>query len=411
MFCLGAAAQPIRDNPALRTIDTTYRAEVQNVRCYFKGNELGNPVILLNQGEQVQVEFDLLTDDVPDLTYTLLHCNANWQPSRLNDYEYIDGFTENSLYDYQFSRNTQVSYIHYGTLLPNEDMRITKSGNYILAVYDDDDSLYFTQRFYVTELITEVTISDRRPIFPEYYRTHQELVIDIATKNIALRNPFQELQVHVLQNFRYDNAYLNLTPVFVKEDKLTYFSDGRVIFFAGKEFRNFDSRNLSLLNSEIERATLRDVYLFQDDIRAFEQYNFMIDANGKFVTGIADGFDQQLEADYMNTHFKLKTYNPYIGGGIYIIGELSDWQLKPDFKLAYNYETKCYEKSVLLKQGYYNYMYAYVRDGDSTWNTSLFEGDWFETENTYQVLIYFRPTGERYDRLIGYKNYNSLADQ
>lgn len=381
------------------------------MRCYYNGNEIAAPVMLLAKGEQVKLEFDVLTDDIPDLFYTVLHCNADWSVSMLNDFEYLDGFAENSLRNYDFSRNTVVSYIHYEQLIPNEDINLTRSGNYLIVVFDENDSLYLTQRFYVTELITEVTISDRRPVFAEYFRTHQELMIDVATKNIALRNPFQELQVQVLQNWRYDNSYQNLAPVFVKEDKLTYFSDGRVIFPGMKEFRNFDFRNLRLLNHEVEAATQKDLFLFQDDIRAFEQYNFIKDINGNFVTGIYEGFDEQLEADYLNVHFKLKTYNPYIGGGIYVIGELSDWQLKPDFKLEYNYQTKCYENSVLLKQGYYDYLYAFVRDGDSTWNTSLFEGDWFETENTYQVLVYYRPVGGRYDRLIGYKNYNSLADQ
>lgn len=412
-LCLQAFSQEVLSASKLQLSDLQYRPDVKTVKLYRSLSELDGPVIALNASETLTLTFDVLTEDIPNLEYTVIQCDKDWKPSKLNDYEYIDGFAENTLYDFAFSRSTTTNYIRYTMNLPNDDLKVTKSGNYVVVVYnaDDPEDLYLSRRFYVYEPLSEIELSDRKPVMPEYYRTHQELILNIGTKNVNLRNPFQELSVNVLQNFRYDNAYLELDPVLVKEDKLIYFTDGRIMFNGMKEYRFFDTRNLMLLHHEVQRVQGGEVFLFQDDIRVFESYNFIKDINGNFVNGMQDAVDPQLEADYLPTHFSLRTYNPYQGGSVYIVGALSNWQLLPEFKMEFDFETKSYKKSVLLKQGYYDYMYAYVRDDTKEWDTSIFEGDFWETENTYQVFVYHRDVSSRYDRLIGYRNYNCLANQ
>lgn len=419
LFCLPfiiintLSAQEVLQVQQLQLNDMQYRPDVRTVKMYRSLSELDGPIIALNASEELTLAFDVLTDDIPDLEYTIIHCNKDWTPSQLNDYEYIDGFAENVMYNFEFARSTTKNYLRFTLNLPNDDVQFLKSGNYVVVVYnaEDPNDLYLSRRFYIYEPLAEIDLSDRRPVMPEYYRTHQELILEIATKNVKLRNVFQELSVNVMQNWRYDNAYYDLDPVFVKEDRLIYFTDGRLLFNGMKEYRNFDTRNLMLLHHEVQRVQGGEVYLFQDQLRVFENYNFIKDINGNFVNGMQDAVSPQLEADYLPTHFSLRTYNPYQGGSVYIIGALSNWQLLSEFKMEFDFETKSYQKSVLLKQGYYDYMYAYVRDDKKDWDTSIFEGDYWETENSYQVFVYFTDLSSRYDRLIGYRNYNCLTNQ
>ena len=74
--------------------------------------------------------------------------------------------------------------------------------------------------------------------------------------------------------------------------------------------------------------------------------------------------------------------------------------------MRYNKEHYNYENVQLLKQGSYNYQYLYVHNGSTKGETGPVEGNFYQTENEYLILIYHRPFGERYDKLIGMKQIN-----
>ena len=65
--------------------------------------------------------------------------------------------------------------------------------------------------------------------------------------------------------------------------------------------------------------------------------------------------------------------------------------------MEYDDVNREYHAALLLKQGYYSY--EFVQQDALTARTM---GSFFETENEYQVLVYYREQGARYDRLAGY---------
>ncbi|MBK8879346.1 MAG: hypothetical protein IPN74_12580 [Haliscomenobacter sp.] len=77
--------------------------------------------------------------------------------------------------------------------------------------------------------------------------------------------------------------------------------------------------------------------------------------------------------------------------------------------MAYNNAINAYVLKTPLKQGFYDYAYAMTprNTEKKAVNLSPLEGDWFETENDYTILIYYRPFGGRYDQVIGMAQFNS----
>jgi hypothetical protein len=116
---------------------------------------------------------------------------------------------------------------------------------------------------------------------------------------------------------------------------------------------------------------------------------------------------EQIEADYAFINFNLKTDSIITNGGIYIIGQLTDWRIDNSSRMAYNQLTKTYTTSLLMKQGYYNYQYLYVPNGKNTGLVEPFEGSYSETVNEYTIFVYYKDQGQYWDRLIGYQTMNN----
>jgi hypothetical protein len=275
---------------------------------------------------------------------------------------------------------------------------------------NDPEQLVITRRFYVLD--TKLTIDGtlKNPSAPQYFLTHQEVQFDLNIKDITVTNPFDEISVTVMQNFRTDNAYTDLKPQFVKQEQLIYRNDSKIIFPGLKEFRYFDSRNLLYLGQHVKEYDGQKnlLALYPDEVRSFKSYEFVKDANGNYIIGRSDARTNELEADYVNVRFRLATNNITPGSSVYVSGAFTDWQLTDDYKMEYNFTTKAYEKDILLKQGFYNYIYTYVREGETKPDADTFEGSTYETENNYQILVYYHPAGSRYDQLIGFKEMNTL---
>lgn len=440
LFSFAAKAQEEIPN-----INNVYYDDIRSVKFHVDGLPLSPPVVILNSSAKLRLSFDDLNIDgeVYDYIYTIEHCNSDWTKSELTDFEYLDGFLENDIDENDFSFQTYQEYIHHWLILPNDDVKWTKSGNYILKVYDDDydRAPVLSQRFMVIDQKWTVDPSMQLPTNVSKQRTHQELDFKVLFNDkFEVRNPLIEIKATVLQNGRWDNAIHGLKPLFRRQNSLVFDYQDKIVFPSQKEWRHFDTRTLRYLTDRVKRIgedenDIPTVFLKPDIKRNFQAYLFFNDINGNYVVGQIDNdrpvqnFDlnnsiqinqlkrdlnttnqeQQLISDYATVYFNLDSPGEIYDHDVYIFGALSDWQLDDRFLMQYDYEEKAYLGNVFLKQGYYNYLYAVVpRDADK--NKIEFEeveGNWFETENEYMILIYYRPLGSRYDQLIGYTHFES----
>jgi len=395
-----------------RNYDNIYQGNIATVRFHLNGLDLSYPIIDINSSGQLRLSFDDLDADVKNYTYTIQHCDADWTPSDLDEMEYLTGFTEDRIDNYQYSFTTRVPYTHYELLLPNNDIGWMVSGNYILKVYEDegDKKLVITRRFMVVEPIVQINQRVAIPNMVSKSKTHQEIDFVVSHEKLDIRNPRTEIKAAVLQNGRWDNAITDIAPLFVRQDELIFDYQNKVIFPAGKEFRYFDMRSL---RSRLDNVAIIDPYddgyevaITIDEKRERQPYLFRDDINGKYVIEHLNQPEADLRGDYADVLLTLKSSMPITEGDVYFFGAISDWQVRPEYKMVYNPAVSAYVLKALLKQGYYDYQYVIATPKGELLTEEL-EGNWFETENDYTILVYYRPFGTRYDRLIGGYTFDS----
>lgn len=389
---------------------------IKTIQLHKAEWELSYPIIELNKNERLILSFDELADNVGDYYYTFIHCDATWNSSSLLEQDYLDGFPENQINSYEYSFNTSVKYIHYKLSFPNEDVNFKVSGNYILLVYNnyDKSDVLFTRRFMVTENLVDVIASMRRPANTKFFDDGQEVQITVKHPRYAIFDPYSEVKVAISQNGRWDNAVLFNKPSFVRTSELIYDFDRRNIFYGGSEYRNFDIKSMRYQTEYIQYIDFKHPYfhvsLSPSQSKARISYFYQEDINGRYYIRIQEGVTNATEADYVKVYFTLKMESPLSYGELYVFGALSDWNCNDDNHMIYNYDTKAYEGSLLLKQGYYNYEYALKEMGSAFADNTVIEGSHYETENDYIIIIYHKGAGSRYDRLVGYSMANSLTN-
>jgi hypothetical protein len=391
----------------LRYDDYVYLPNIKTVKIFPSTNPLSEPLLELNTGAQLKLEFDDLEGDYKDYWYTLVHCDNAWQPSTISPMQYLQGFAENRITQYRFSFNTLQHFTHYELMLPNEDVQMKFSGNYILKVFlnNDPDKLVLTRKIMVFENFVHVTAHVHQATDVEERNARQEVDFSIQYPNYQIQNPFGDLHVVVMQNGRWDNVITNLKPLYLKDHELDYDYDEGNVFNGGSEFRNFDTRSLRYETQNVKSIKRNDdgydIFLFPDKRKSSSRYSKEFDINGKYEVRTYDGNDDNLASDYFNAHFSLPLDIPAIDGNYYVFGELTGWKYLPQSKMKYNYEQKMYEATLFLKQGYYNYEYVFLKDGSQIGDETIIEGSHFETENKYTILVYHHPVGARYDMLVG----------
>ena len=392
-----------------------YRENIHSVQFFREGWDFSQPIVELGAADQrIQLKFDELSDGVTNFVYTVTHCDEEWYPSRLVQSEYMEGFMENPINDYAASINTTTKYTNYLLSLPNENVRFLVSGNYLLSVFEEGkkDSPVLTRRFYVVEPLADIKGEVKKSTFEGFKGRDQEIDFDMTYSRIGIQDPRTEIKVVVMQNSRTDNCLTKLKPLFVRDNQLSYDLSRENVFAGGNEFRNFDTKNLRInglgvANIEFIRP-LYHVTLRTDLVTRGSEYRNENDLNGRYLIKNDRVTDSDLESDYMKVYFSLEMAEPLLGGNIYVFGGLSDWQCLPVNKMTWNPELKLYEAALLLKQGFYDYQYVYVENGGSLIDNTLLEGSYVETENDYQILVYYRGFSSRYDRLIGYRTVNSV---
>ena len=388
----------------------TLNPNIKTVLCHKKEDELSLAIINLASDDKLLISFDDLDGDRKNYSYTIIHCNSDWTPSDLMQSEYIDGFTEQAISDYEFSFNTIQKYTHYKFEFPGANIKPIISGNYIFKIFEENGKTIFYKRFMVLDTKLHIDANVRRATLAEDRATKHEIDFTIRHTNLVIADPFADIKVLIKQNNKEDNAITDLKPQFVRNDELIYdYEDGNT-FWGNNEFRHFDFKSLRYQSERIKSidfdSTYNQVYLFNDKKRPFDRYSIEPDINGNFIIKSQEGWKSSIEADYAFVHFTLAIDNISYGD-LYLLGAFSDWELKEDFKLKYNPDQKQYEGNVYLKQGYYNYHYALKDTATKRVDVSFIEGTHYQTRNDYYVYVYYRGVGDRYDRFVGFLKTSS----
>ncbi len=377
-----------------------------------EGNNFTEPVLLLNSNDKIKLQFDDLSDEVKELSFTIIHYDRNGKKSLLTESDYLKGFYFDHITNYKNSFNTIQNYFHYELTFPNENIQPIISGNYLLVVYDNanTEKIYLTQRFWITENNASITASIHRANDIELRNTHQEVDTKVNTGSCKINNPYEDSKLVIVQNNNFYNAISDLKPVYIVDKEWDYNYDLENTFWGGNEFRNFDTRSFKFLTEFVDHIqtdslnNLSSIYLKKEIKKNTQRYAVSDDINGKFLIKIYEGRDATLEGDYGYVNFNLPVIEKLDSSDVYLYGEISNWQFSPAFKMNYIDECGCYQKTLLCKQGYYNYLYFVKENEPINYSPLLIEGSHFETKNNYQLFFYTSDINSRYDHLSGYLN-------
>lgn len=417
MFALKLVSQDdYANDDQMRYEDWTYRPYIKTVLLHESTFDANPAMLQVNTGEQLELSFDDLEADKKSYSISFVHCSANWEPSNLVSSEYMNGFFEANILNYTFSTNTIQKYTHYAILFPQSNMQFSKTGNYIVYVYQDNDKekVIATKRFMIYDNKVTVTATTRQANGNDEQYEKQHIDFKINSGAYDMTNPFTDMKVIITQNNRWDNAVNNIKPTFSDTKQFTYSLDDKSTFNGGNEFRYFDTRSLRTYTERVNDITRDSSYIYhielkKDELRTFKSYSFYNDLNGGFLIKNQDmATNADTEADYAWVKFFLPYDNAMDDGNFYVLGKLTEWRLNKANRMVYNYKRFGYECDLFIKQGYYNYTYVYLQDQKKGGDESLTEGNHWETENEYAIYVYHRQRGTYYDQLIAVKRFNSL---
>ncbi len=391
--------------------DRVFRPEIKSVEFYNTAKEASFPIIVLNSSQKLLLAFDNLRGGTENYSYTIEHCDANWNSSNLSPIDYLTGESDDQLTDYSYSTTTIQKYTHYKLRLPNEHIAPKIPGNYILKVYQDGDQskLALTRRFYVVKPQIGITAEIVPPSDNSLRETDQKINFTLDYGTLPVQNPGSDIRTFIMQNARSETALISTQPTYIRGTQLVFSDLTQNDFPGGNEFRHVDTRTLKL-NSEnilhIYKDTANVVLLLTDPDRGHSSYTFFYDLNGSFYILNQDGTDPRTDADYGHMYFNLSTKRSPDEGAPYVVGKFNDYRPDESSRMRFDAASGKFAASLFLKQGVYDYTYVWV-DKSGKADIYALEGSHFDTENDYQILVYYRPPQARWEELIGYQTLNS----
>jgi len=402
LFSISSLAQvPIQD--------VNYTENIETVQINPLDDPLGDPFLVLgDNSSKLLLSFDLFGKEYETFEYTFVHCDADWVPTEdLIPSEYIEGYYEDFIDEYEYSLNTKQDYIHYRLIFPSSKMKLTKSGNYILKVYPEDqpENLAFTRRIMVFEPLVSIGGVVKETSEPSRKLLDQEVSFEVNISKLGTQFPSRELRIFIRQNGRWGTMIKDLQPLSITHGIMDYNLQKGNIFKGTNRYRYFDftsqKYNSEYIQSIDVSGDIDKIYLLPDEPRRNQEYIDDVDFHGVYYIETKDWPNSRIEAEYSDVFFTLNYPVPLLDGDIYILGELTNWYITPYNKMTYNYEKKAYETTLYLKQGYYSYLYAFLPHGSKTADVSFIEGSHAQTQNFYYIFVYYRAAGTVYDQLVG----------
>ena len=385
-------------------INEIFAENIHTALLYKKDEPLSLPIINLGANNKITMSFDDFNTQKRDYYFTITHCDKEWKKSNLLKSQYTQGFSQEYIENYTRSFGTLKEYVHYRFDFPTENMLPLISGNYILQIYLND-TLKINKRFFVLDEKVNITANVKQATLIANKNSKHEIDFIINHSQLRIGNPYEEIDIIIKQNNQDYDAKYNLKPTFIRNNELIYNYEDKNVFDANNEFRNFNIKDLRHHSDQVQYITFDSINnyikLFPDIKRTFDRYVIESDINGKFDILNQKDLNKLTETDYCWVYFYLPMEEICNYGDIYIIGDLSHWQLQRKFKLEYNPNTKSYEKNILLKQGYYNYHYALNDTISNKIDVSYIEGSHYETKNDYYIYVYYKKFTDEYDQLIG----------
>ena len=354
-------------------------------------------------GNTIELNFDDLDGDQKEYYYKIQLMTHDWRDSNLIANQYINGFQSNVIFDVENSFNTFQNYTHYTVQFPNQNTKITKSGNYLLSILDDVGDVVFTRRFTLYENIAIVGVSASRSRNTKNMDKEQTVQFLVNHSRLQVNNPSQEIHVAILQNENWKTAITKIQPQFYKPNQLVYNYIKKTNFWGGNEYLFFDNKNIRNASVSIARSERKEIvhnYLYPYINRGLKSYSYNPDINGQFVIRNIEATNPKTEADYAMMYFSLKTGKEIENKEVYVYGAFNNFNLTEENKMNFDPLTNQYNVNFLLKQGFYNYTFV-TKSAENLISESEIRGNFSQTENMYTVIVYHKAFGSLFDRVIG----------
>ena len=389
-----------------------YDKNIRTLQILPNGEPLQIPCIEFNSVDAIEISFDELGYEQSNFYYKVIHCDAYWNESGLLSMEYLNGFDGGIIDDYDYSVNTTVNYIHYRVSFPNDDVQLKISGNYAVLIARDGDferGLVAVACFSLVEPIVNIDLEVSGKTMKELNGRYQSVSLNLGVRGVEAQDKMKDFIVVVKQNDRLDNIAYLTCPTFVKGDNLCYENNEALIFEGGNQYRSIDFSSRYTYGAGIDHIEfdkeMYHVVLEAAKSRAGNPEAYLKDAHGGYIVNLQKNNYSDTEADYMWVHFYYPAEEPYFEGRMYLLGNLTHNLVNDECEMIYDVSDKCYVRSLLLKQGGYNFIYALKAKNRDILSVMQTEGSYWQSSNKYVVLVYYRPFGARYDRLVGVRSF------